>query len=494
MPFLTAFWKRHHLLIRLGVLLVLGFLTTSIAGYIVSRDTTRRDIAEYALPLTGDTIYSEIQKDILRPTFISSLMAQDTFVRDWMLHGEQDSAAVVRYLAEIKRKYGTVTSFLVSNRSSKYYYAGGTLKSVDPHEPRDEWFYRVRDMHEPYELNVDYDMANHDAVTIFVNYRVLDYDGNFIGATGVGLTLNSMGQAIEDIQRRFHRNVYFVTPDGRVIAAGSGAQGPQGSIRDFPELAAVGNHLMNRSSQPTRLEYWQGNAKVLVNSRYIPELGWYLVVTQNESEAVQPLLQVFVANLAVSAAVTLLVLTLTLLAVNRFRRQLETAAQVDAMTGMLNRQAFELIFEQARSEVRRHHQPMSLILIDIDLFKRINDGHGHLAGDQVIRAVAALIQGSVRGNDVIGRWGGEEFLLLLKDCPQRQALAIAEKLRLAIAAQPLQVGGAEVTISASMGTAEYQADETLAAFFARADAALYRAKQGGRNRVEGSGDDAGAAG
>ncbi|MGB6054729.1 MAG: sensor domain-containing diguanylate cyclase [Burkholderiaceae bacterium] len=486
MPSFAAFWKRHRLLIRLGVLLVLGFLTTSIAGYIVSRDTTRRDIAERGLPLTGDTIYSEIQKDILRPTFISSLMAQDTFVRDWVLHGETDSESIVRYLGEIKRKYGTVTSFLVSNRSGKYYYAGGTLKAVDPQEPRDEWFYRVRDMREPYEINVDYDMANHDAVTIFVNYRVLDYHGNFIGATGVGLTLDSMGQVIDHIQQRFHRSVYFVAPDGRVIAAGNTAQGRQGSIHTLPGLATVADRILNRSTEPTRLEYTQGHAKVLVNSRFIPELGWYLVVSQNESEAVQPLLRVFVANLAISAAVTLLVLALTLLAVNRFRRQLETAAQVDAMTGMLNRQAFELIFEQARSEARRNRQPMSLILIDIDLFKRINDGLGHLAGDQVIRAVAALIQATVRGNDVIGRWGGEEFLLLLKDCRQQQALTIAEKLRQAIAARPLRFGDAEVAVSASMGTAEYVPEEPLAAFFARADAALYRAKQGGRNRVEAS--------
>lgn len=99
------------------MLLVLGFLTTSVAGYPVSLDTMRRDIVERGLPLTGDTIYSEIQKDILRPTFISSLMAQNTFVRDWMLDGEDDSGQMVRYLAEIKQKYGSVTGSLVSERS-----------------------------------------------------------------------------------------------------------------------------------------------------------------------------------------------------------------------------------------------------------------------------------------------------------------------------------------------------------------------------------------
>ena len=137
-------------------------------------------------------------------------------------------------------------------------------------------------------------------------------------------------------------------------------------------------------------------------------------------------------NLAVSSAVTLLVLTLTLFAVTRFQRRLENAAAVDAMTGMLNRQHFESAFEQARRDARRSRQPMSLILVDIDLFKAINDQYGHLAGDKVIAAVADLIRGSVRQNDVLGRWGGEEFLILLKDCRSEPAYALADKLRQSI--------------------------------------------------------------
>ena len=129
---------------------------------------------------------------------------------------------------------------------------------------------------------------------------------------------------------------------------------------------------------------------------------------------------------------------------------------------------------------------MSLILVDIDLFKAINDQYGHLAGDKVIAAVADLIRGSVRQNDVLGRWGGEEFLILLKDCRSEPAYAVLspDKLRQSIAAQRFHFDGGEVSVSASMGVAECRADEPLAGTFARADASLYRAKGGGRNRVE----------
>lgn len=484
MPPLLNLWKKYRLLTWLSLLLVIGFLTTSIASYIVSRDTIRRDIVEQGLPLTGDSIYSEIQTGILRPTFISSLMAHNSFLRDWALNGENDPKQIVRYLAEVKQKYGTVTSFLVSGRSHKYYYAGGMLKSVKEGEARDKWFFRVRDMRQPYEINVDYDMANRDAVTVFVNYRVLDYQGNFIGAAGVGLTLDTLARTIDAVQKRFHRSIYFVAPDGTVIATGRTTQVPRGSIYQLPGMAAIASQIINRSTEPTRLEYRQNHATVMVNSRYIPELGWYLVVSQNEQEAVKPLLRVFLVNLAISAVVTLLVLLITLFAVNRFQRRLENTAAVDGMTGLLNRQALEFIFEQARNEIRRKPQPLSAILIDIDLFKLVNDNHGHLAGDTVIRGVAAMIQETVRGNDMVSRWGGEEFLLLLKDCRLEQALAIAEKLRQAVAEQRFCFESGQISISVSMGVAEYWAEESLTALFSRVDAALYRAKTNGRNRIE----------
>ena len=111
---------KTRLFLSLVALLVVGFLATSLTSYIVSRNSIRQKIVNEALPLTGDNIYSEIQKDLLQPVFISSLMAQDTFVRDWILAGEKDTDPIVRYLSEVKAKYGTITSFLVSERSGGY--------------------------------------------------------------------------------------------------------------------------------------------------------------------------------------------------------------------------------------------------------------------------------------------------------------------------------------------------------------------------------------
>jgi diguanylate cyclase (GGDEF)-like protein len=475
--------EKYRLLGWLSVVLTIGFLATSAASYIVSRDAIRDGIEEQALPLTGDNIYSEIQKDLLRPVFISSLMAYDTFLRDWILGGEADDASIARYLAEIKQKYGTVTSFLVSERTRRYYHGGGVLKSVKENEPLDKWFFRVRGMTRAYETNVDPDLANRNMLTVFINHRVLDYDGNFIGATGVGLTFDSVTRLIDTYEARFHRAIYFVDAQGNVVLTGKSMQGKQEAIRNRPGMSAIAAAMLNGSATPTRLEYRAGRATVLVNSRFIPELGWYLVVEQNVSDEVKPVQQVFIVNLAVSAGITLLVLAIMLFAVNRTQRRLEHAASTDALTGLANRQALEILFRQTLLDVARSGHSLSAILFDIDLFKRVNDLHGHLAGDQVLFIVAQMARGAVRENDIVARWGGEEFIVLLRDCPLDVACKLAENLRHAIEDYDFRLAGPDTPVTVSMGVAEYALQETQAAFFQRIDKALYGAKAAGRNRI-----------
>ena len=171
----SRFCAKAKLIVAISLLICAGFLATSLVSYFVSRDAIRESITSTELPLTSDNVYSEIQKDLIRPILISSMMARDTFLRDWALGGETEVDQVTRYLNEIMAQYGTVSSFFVSESTGRYYSIKGILKTVAKDEPRDSWYYRVRDMKDPYEINVDPDLANRDTLTIFINYRVFDY-------------------------------------------------------------------------------------------------------------------------------------------------------------------------------------------------------------------------------------------------------------------------------------------------------------------------------
>lgn len=170
--------------------------------------------------------------------------------------------------------------------------------------------------------------------------------------------------------------------------------------------------------------------------------------------------------------------TLELEAANR---ALDLQARTDALTGLLNRRGFETQMAFAVALARRSSRPLSLITVDVDHFKRVNDTYGHEAGDEVLRRLARTLESRLRGSDVVARLGGEEFVALLPDTDLNGAQSIAQALVTAMAEQQDPVVGT-ITVSAGVATMR-GAEDTGAAMLRRGDAALYEAKRQGRNRV-----------
>lgn len=158
---------------------------------------------------------------------------------------------------------------------------------------------------------------------------------------------------------------------------------------------------------------------------------------------------------------------------------------VDPLTGVSNRATVLNHLEKHVDLAKRHRRPLSLILTDLDHFKRVNDTWGHAAGDAVLQAFGIQLLGRLRGSDPVGRIGGEEFLVVLPETSGREAHRVAEDLRAAMAEDPVSLPGAgAVKVTCSLGVAELrELDANAGALLARADAALYRAKEAGRNRV-----------
>lgn len=488
LSFMQKMLKKYGLLVWLSLILIAGFVFTTAASFVVSRDVIQQGISEQTLPITGDNVYSEIQKDMLRPIFVSSQMAHDTFLRDWIINGEEDKDQVTKYLKEIQIKNHAISSFLVSEQSRNYYHADGVLKAVNETEPRDAWFFRVRGLKNDYETNVDADMANRDTMTIFINYRVFDYAGKFIGVTGIGLTLDTMKNLIDSYQARFHRNIFFVDQKGNIALAGNNMRKVHSNLNNMPGIGNLAAQILaNRKSESLHLDYKSDSQTILVNARFIPELGWHLLVEQETGDEIKPLQNVFFMNIGISAAVTLFILITILLTVRRYQKRLETSASTDTLTSLLNRQAFDFVFQQALLDSERSRQPMCVVLLDIDFFKKINDKQGHLVGDHVLKEIAMISKRSLRESDVICRWGGEEFLILLKNCTLEKATSIAENLRNTIAnndfSRTTDLTRTRLSITVSMGVAECRDKESEINVFERADLALYQAKENGRNSV-----------
>lgn len=168
------------------------------------------------------------------------------------------------------------------------------------------------------------------------------------------------------------------------------------------------------------------------------------------------------------------------------RQALEYKSTHDALTGTWNRGEVLGILEREVARSRREGWQVCAIMIDVDHFKSINDTYGHLVGDTALREITARLLTSLRPYDIIGRYGGEEFLVVLGGCSPRNAQALAERLREEVAGRPVQLADEEATVTISMGVAAWDNNQCgdIQALLRAADVALYEAKRNGRNRVQ----------
>ncbi|MGH8334234.1 MAG: sensor domain-containing diguanylate cyclase, partial [Pseudomonas sp.] len=381
--------------------------------------------------------------------------------------------------------YGAYTAFFVSNTSLTYYHAKGVLKQVKATEPRDAWYFRVRDMADPYEINVDPDLANKDNLTFFINYKVYDYNNRFIGAAGVGLTVDAVIKLIDKYQQRYQRSVFFVDNFGRLVLTGAEG-GPEGARigRTLDQLDSM-KDLVSQLPKPHSgsYEYSVRGQGHFLNVRFIPELNWYLFVDKREDGALSEIRQSLYLNLLICLIVTLIVLALLNRVIKRYQGKIQAQAILDSLTELPNRRGFDLLAAQAMHEAQREPKPLTALLLDLDHFKALNDTYGHLAGDQVLIGFARDLESCLRHSDIVCRWGGEEFIVLLKDTDGETGLMVAEKIRQHVEQQRYAYNDKALQLTVSIGLTTLQTDDTLHTLLSRADHAMYRAKQAGRNRT-----------
>jgi len=347
---------RHKLLIILSLLLVIGFGSTSIISYLVSRHSLRSQILSHELPLTCDNIYSEIQRDLLAPVFISSLMSNDAFLRNWVIDGEKNPAELVQYLNEIKVKYHAFTSFFVSEKTRRYYHAGGILKAVKPDAPRDIWYFRVRSMKEDYESNVDPDMAHGDAMTVFINHRVFDFAGNYIGATGIGLRISMVNQLIESYHRKYQRSIYFSDLKGNIVLRSQADNNLPSRLQDIAGMQALLPEIF--AARQTVLEYSRNGQHIYLNTRFIPELNWILLAEQSDGHALASIFKTLILNLTVCGLISILIIIITCMAINHYQNKIETMLKNELKLQGVTRDQ-KLLLERQHHELQEQNTKLT---------------------------------------------------------------------------------------------------------------------------------------
>ncbi|KFL33130.1 MULTISPECIES: sensor domain-containing diguanylate cyclase [unclassified Sulfurospirillum] len=471
--------KTKVVLIIAGLLLGVS-ITGSIINYLKNVRDTQAQLQNTSLPLSVDNIYTEIQQRMIEPLLVSSLMSHDTFLRDWLMEGETDMNGIVRYLTEIQQKYDIFTTFLVSEKTKNYYHARGLIDVVNKENSADAWYFRFMGQSEPYEINLDYNANLSDSLIMFINYKVMDYKNEIIGVTGVGVKIMNIEAMLNSFKTKYKYDVYFVSEKGEItlFAKGLNKRGNIGTIEGLKEI----KESVFKGEQ-SQFEYKGKEGEYLLNTKYIEKLKLHLFVEINKNEYIGELKKTFYVNLTISLLVTLLVTLIIIYTINIYQQQLIQLASEDALTGLANRRKFNEQFEKFYKLYKKGVNRLTLLLIDIDDFKEVNDTFGHLVGDDTLMRVAEILRTELRSSDIIARWGGEEFALLLVDVTPSKAMEIAQKICYAIREDALLQEILQKKLTVSIGLGELTSLESQDGLVHKVDIALYEAKKAGKDQV-----------
>jgi diguanylate cyclase (GGDEF)-like protein len=471
--------KYSVVIVILLLLVVLSTVTTTI-NFLVSKNSTQEQLKKQALPLSLDNVYTEIQKHIIQPYLVSSMMANDTFVQDWILTNEQDSNKIKQYLSTIKNKYEMFTTFLVSENTKSYYTQDGFIEKLDVNNENNKWYFRFKNSETKDEINLDYNSKLTDGLIMFINYKIFDREYKYLGATGVGIKISYIDDLLEMFKQKYMFNVYFFNKSGKTVLA-------QRDKNKIENISQVEHFLENKdkilSKYSNFFEVEKGNETYLLNTKYISELDLYLLVEAKLSDFTNKARSLYYINLLISVFIALIITFIITFIIKKYNKQLEYLAEYDQLTNINNRRAFTQKINFMFLLNRRNNHKICIAFIDIDNFKNINDKYGHTIGDKVLIIVSSIMKNSIRSSDLIARWGGEEFIIALINSDIEDSKKIINNIRekLLNDLELKALLAEELTIST--GLTSLKNDEGLDEIINRADNGMYKAKNSGKDTI-----------
>jgi diguanylate cyclase (GGDEF)-like protein len=421
-------------------------------------------------------VFDLITQEILRPLFVAESIAKASPLKKRMDEKVIDEKRIVAKLDYLSKEFG-MDFFVASEKSRTQYNSDGTTLPLGVDNV--EWYFRAKDA----EQNVIGSLGNKEDIHIYFDIKIHNQQGEFLGFVGVGKRLDSFITSFEQIKNKFAYDFVVIDQNDDIV------------LSSDKSLVADGKRIMKlqqlnwfKALSTEQQSGQQPNDNVLVNVAGddllitkvdLKALNWKLFlvnslqVRQNET-----------TNLFITQTLNIIFLLLLTLLIGRIllpymQAEFANKHQKDPLTQLPNRAHLSWRF----NKMAKDGENLSAIIVDIDHFKTVNDTYGHAAGDAILCQFSKVIKTQLRGADVIGRWGGEEFVILLPSTNLLMANDVAERARVAIAHHGFIVGDKALHLTASFGVAEKSSTDLLEDVVAIADKALYMAKDKGRNAV-----------
>lgn len=458
--------RRIAFIAFLLVAVVAATIYLSVARFVFDEKTYHQ---QSTTPITALII-----NEIIRPLHLSEALAGDDQIRQF-LTGEIVSTQVVKKKLHGLNKYFDLEFFVASERTRTQYFPSGRQQALVEGEV--DWYFR----HKKLQENVLVDVGDKEDIKIFYNIRIIEA-GSFVGFVGVSQSLSAFVNKFNTYKQRFGYDMILINKDNQIMLSSfpdmhwGGAELKR--LSDFVGFSKLHEDLeQNQSIDGTIISMDQQDR--MISAFPIEEIQWKLLLVSPIQERQKALFIEALKNLIILLLLSVFVYFALSKILSIYSNNLKRHLQSDSLTKLANRDS---VIEQFNL-LHDNQVMMALVMMDLDHFKHINDQYGHNTGDEVLKETAKVMVEVLRTRDIIGRWGGEEFIFLLPHSDLEDAVQVTERLRAEIENRSIDNQGNKISITSSFGVAMVQALDNIESAVERSDSLLYKAKKEGRNRV-----------
>ncbi|MCK5818043.1 MAG: GGDEF domain-containing protein [Psychromonas sp.] len=470
---------KSRMLITILLLMGIGFVIVAVSSIEIAKESRLKSLTEQELPLILENAQLNIEKTLLRPQVIASVMSNDIFLHDWIENGSKNINKITDYLSQIKKEDDLYTAFVVLDSNHQYFHGKGILSIWPERWVKDNWYFRLKNSAKSSEVNLGRNLDKNKMI-FFINHKIINAQNKLIGIAGVGLNINKIITKLKIYSNEYGKYAYLLNTKGELVL--SQKEGDT-LLHEQRNEALKRFALQSLGGNKKLFTYHTSGTEYLVAMHYLKRLNLILCIDLPVKNVTNPMVRSIIITAIVGCFLLCFILYLIFKMMNIYQSRLEDAAWYDQLTGLLNRRFF---IEKYIKEDERHlrsQRDMMLFMVDIDSFKDVNDRLGHICGDAVLVRCAKIMHETMRLTDVISRWGGEEFMLLLPETSLKKSITVAQRLKDLIAKDAKLIALTKKGITISIGLYPYCAGETMDWHLEMVDKNLYKAKKAGRNCI-----------
>ncbi|MCV2885697.1 sensor domain-containing diguanylate cyclase [Aestuariibacter sp. AA17] len=467
---MSNFRNLHRSILALFVVVVISIVI--LAHFSVSKIVAEQSRAHQR---SISPAHALIVEHLMQPLHIAQTLSKSQEIKSLMQADDIDEAAIYNTLSRLNQEFGFLF-FIASEKNRQQYYSDRTTHTLKEGEV--SWYFKYKDVPD----SAIADIGKWEDTHFYIDIKIFDDDGRFLGFFGTGKSLQSFIELFSLYKAEYGYDFIFTDQQRNIMLSSDPLLNARNStftnlenLPWFQDLKADNEAIHSLNNTLVKVD---GHDYLIAEVNIAP-FNWTLhLLTPLQAR------QVEISQGFIFSIVTLLVIIFVMFMVIYhllyfFKQDMHKNMQMDPLTQLPNRAKVELRF----GELQEQHVPMSCLLVDLDHFKSINDTYGHNTGDQVLVKAAEVLQNSIGEDDIVGRWGGEEFVILLPNTDPNRAYEVAQALRQNVANMNLHSDKFMMKVTASVGVSYSHAPNSLKELIASADDALYQAKRDGRNLV-----------